>query len=403
MKILVLYPHPVEPDGVSMQGHYLIRGLTELGHDVMPCDRENNLEKIYTYSSFNPDIVIGIGYWGDIPETVHSPQNHGLRVVPWFNADGWVANYHNTLNSLPLVVVTSNWVKETYIRDGAKGDNIRVCHIGYDPETFHPVPKNDESVRKLRSLLGVQDDEKMIFTAGGDVTSKGAQEMLRAIAKIKNKFPNWKYVLKTYSSFSADDHGREEERLIEELGLEKNRIVYLEGKYTPEFMGSLLNACDIYAAPSRLEGFGMIQVQAMACGKPVISINVGGPKDTVVHGKTGFLVEPEKEVKLNGEWAYDWMGFENTHRIVFDKPKTFAYRANVDQLAEYTLKLLSDDKLREEMGKNAAKHALEKFHYRVTAKTMSDLIEENIFHKKADEKHQIHVPAPEAKVHPHHK
>ena len=52
-------------------------------------------------------------------------------------------------------------------------------------------------------------------------------------------------------------------------------------------------------------------------------------------------------------------------KLVFDKPKTFAYRANVDQLAEYTLKLLKDDKLREEMGKNAAEHALKNFHYRV--------------------------------------
>ena len=43
MKILVLYPHPAEPDGVSMQGHYLIKGLRELGVEVMPCDRGNTL------------------------------------------------------------------------------------------------------------------------------------------------------------------------------------------------------------------------------------------------------------------------------------------------------------------------------------------------------------------------
>ena len=73
----------------------------------------------------------------------------------------------------------------------------------------------------------------------------------------------------------------------------------MQGKYSPEFMASLLNACDIYAAPSRLEGFGMIQVEAMACGKPVISINVGGPKDTIVHEKTGFLVDVESEDKAS--------------------------------------------------------------------------------------------------------
>ena len=50
--------------------------------------------------------------------------------------------------------------------------------------------------------------------------------------------------------------------------------------------------------PSRIEGFGMIQVEAMACGKPVISINVGGPAETIIHNKTGFLAKVSEEVLL---------------------------------------------------------------------------------------------------------
>ena len=199
--------------------------------------------------------------------------------------------------------------------------------------------------------------------------------MLRAIAKIDKDFPDWKYVLKVYDSFSAEDHGGEEEKLIEELGLDKNKIIYLNGEYSPEFMAALINACDIYAGPSRLEGFGMVQLEAQACGKPVISINVGGPKDTIIHEKTGFLVDVESEIKLDREWAYTWMGFEEDHHIKFKEPKTLAYRANVDQLAKYTLKLFKDDNLREQMGKAAAQHALENFHYKITSKIMLDLIE----------------------------
>ena len=45
----------------------------------------------------------------------------------------------------------------------------------------------------------------------------------------------------------------------------------------------------------------MIQVEAMACGKPVISINKGGPAETIIHGKTGFLAGVAEEVKLNEE------------------------------------------------------------------------------------------------------
>ena len=382
MKILLLYPYPLEPDGQSLQGHYLAKGLRELGVEVMSCNRSDNLQKLWAYKTFKPDLTIGIGYWGDIPEVILSPKRHGIIAIPWFNADGWIANYHDTLNKLPLIVATSNWVKATYIRDKVKGDNIHVCPIGFDPEIFGPIPMQDEKVKKLRELLGIQNDEKMILTAGGDVTSKGAQEMLKAIAKIQDEFPNWKYVLKVYESDSAENHGEEEEELIEKLGLDKSRITYLEGEYSSEFMSLLINACDIYAAPSRLEGFGMIQLEAQACGKPVISINIGGPRDIIKHGETGYLVDVAAEIKLNKEWVYPWMGFEEKHQIVFKEPKTFAYRADVNQLAEYTLRLLKDDQLREKMGKAAAQHAFNNFNYKIVAKKMLDLINKHLFKKE---------------------
>lgn len=382
MRVLVLYPYPLEPDGQSLQGHYLVKGLKELGVDAMSCNRDDNLQKLWAYKSFKPDVVIGVGYWGNTPELILSPMNHGLTIVPWFNADGWVANYHHILSNLPLLIATSNWVKQTYIRDGLKGDNIYVCPIGFDSEIFYPRSRDDPQVKELREMLGINEHDKMIFTAGGDVTSKGAQEMFKALSKIDKEFPNWKYVLKTYDSFSAENHGNEEDDLIEKLGLDRNKIIYLSGEYSPEFMAAMINACDIYAGPSRLEGFGMLQLEAQACGKPVISINVGGPKDVIVHEKTGFLVDVESEVKLDREWVYPWMGFEEKHQIKFHEPKTFAYRANIDQLANYTLKLLTDDNLRNDMGKAAARHALENFHYKITAQKMLDLIEKYVIGKE---------------------
>lgn len=377
MKSVVLYPYPPEPDGICLQGDDLMRGMRENGENVMPCDPEDNFQKEWVHKAFKPDVAIGIGFWGNTPEMIVEPMNYGIQPVPWFNADGWVANYHDILNKLPLVVVTSNWVKETYIRDGVKGDNIEVLPIGFDPKIFKPMP-NDPMVKKIREMLDIGDDEKMIFTAGGDVTSKGVQEMFRAMALVDKEFKNWKYVCKVWDSFSARDHGKEEKALIQELGLDESRITYLEGKFSHEFMAYLLNACDIYAAPSRLEGFGMIQLEAQACGKPVISINVGGPRDTIVHGKTGFLVDVAHEVKLDREWVYPHMGFDKKMQIEFPTPKTFAYRGNVEQLAKYTLDLLKDDKLRGDMGMAAAEHALGNFRYTDIARRMTEMINRKI-------------------------
>ncbi len=378
MKVLALYPYPLEPDGQSLQGHYLARGLEENGVEVVSCDRNDDKKKEELYKSFKPDAVVGIGYWGNVPELILHPLKYKMNAVPWFNADGWVANYHDTLNKLPLLVATSNWVKSIYKRDGVEGDHVRVCSIGYDPGIFFPRAVDDSERMKIRKKLGLKDDEIMILTAGGDVTSKGAQEMFQALAKIGNKFIKWKYVLKVWPSFSADNHGKEEKKLMDELGLDKEKFIYLDDTLSPKLMARLISACDIYAAPSRLEGFGMIQLEAQACGKPVISINVGGPRDVIKNNETGFLVDVAHEIKLEKEWAYPHMGFDEKMIIEFPIPKTFAYRANIDQLADCTLKLMKDSKLREKMGKAAADHALKNFHYKVTAKNMIELIKERV-------------------------
>jgi len=238
----LLYPYPLEPDGQSLQGHYLAKGLEENGVEVVSCDRADEQMRLKLYNEFKPDFVIGIGFWGNVPELVSHPLNNNMTAVPWFNADGWVANYHDILNKLPLLIATSNWVRSTYIRDGVNGDNIKVCHIGYDPAVFYP--RKDEEVMNARRRLGVKDSEIMILTAGGDVTSKGAQEMFKALAKIGDKFSNWKYVLKVWPSFSADNHGKEEMKLIEELGLDKSKFIYLDNTLNPRAMSLLLNSCD---------------------------------------------------------------------------------------------------------------------------------------------------------------
>lgn len=378
MKSLILYAYPPEPDGLSLQGDMLYRGMKENGEEVMPCDWEARFQKEWAYSSFQPDVAIGIGYWGYTPEIVLHPQKFGIKPVPWLVADGWVANYHDVLSQLPLVLVTSQWVKETYQRDGIDTKNFAVTHIGTEPDLFKPIPKSDPRIKKLREMLGVKPDEKLILTVGGDTTSKGAQEILKALALVNPKFSKWKYICKSWGSDCSHGHLKEEIELIQELGLEKEKILHLEGPYSREFMVHFLNAADIYASPSRLEGFGMIQVEAQACGLPVISIDAMGPKETIVHNKTGFLARVAGTVDLESELVYPTMGFKKKDRVFFDKPKTFAYRANVDDLAKYLLILLTDDKKRLEMGKVARTHVVNNFHYRDIAKNIAKTIKERL-------------------------
>jgi len=378
MRSVILYAYPPETDGLSLQGDMLYRGMKENNEEVVPCHWKVALQKNWIYKHFNPDVAIGIGFWGYTPDIILDPQKVGITPVPWLVADGWIANYHNILNDLPLVFVTSSWVKDVYARDGVDVKNFEVAPVAVEPNIFKPIPKSDSRIKKLREMLGVTPEEKMILTVGGDVTSKGAQEVFGALAKIDKEFSTWKYVCKGWKNDSDRDHGSEEEELIDLLGLKRNKISFLEGSYSREFMPYLLNAADIYAAPSRIEGFGMIQVEAQACGIPVISIDAMGPKDTVIHGQTGYLARIESTIDLDSELVDPDMGFEKEMRIFFDKSKTFAYRASIDDLADYLLTLLTDDKKRIAMGEAAREHAVKNFDYQNLAAKMTRKIKQRL-------------------------
>ena len=374
MKAIVLYAYPPESDGQSLQGDFLYKGLLNLKQDVLPCHFKESLQKEFYLKTFKPDVCFGIGYWGNVPEIVREPQKYGVRAVPWFNSDGWVANYQEEFNKLDLMFTTSSWVRDVYKRDGVDVSKIVPMHIGIDTNFFKPL-SNEDYNKSIRKMLGVKDNEKMILTMGGDVTSKGAQEMFKALAEVDKEFKDWKYICKSWPSECAASWRVKEEQLVDELEL-NDKVVFIDDEFSQEFMVHLLNACDIYAAPSRIEGFGMIQVEAMACGKPVISINKMGPSETIIHNKTGFLADVAEEVVLNEEWALPHMGFDKEHIVKFDTPKTFGYRASVEDLRKHTLKLLTDDVLRDKIGKNAREHAANNFDYKYISKKMLDITKE---------------------------
>ena len=84
--------------------------------------------------------------------------------------------------------------------------------------------------------------------------------------------PDWKYICKVWPQERTVQQNLIDLQLAADLGI-GDKVTYSTNVVSRNFMPYLLAACDIYAAPSRLEGFGMTQVEANACGKPVIAIN----------------------------------------------------------------------------------------------------------------------------------
>jgi glycosyltransferase involved in cell wall biosynthesis len=377
MKVLVLYDYPPSPGGLATQGDLLFRGLLELGKDAHAAHFESAQEKEWYYRWFEPDVVVGVGYWGHTPQLVLHPQRYGIVPVPWLVADGYIANYQEVLNELPLILVTSNWVKEMYVRDGIKAETIEVLPVGCDTTSFIPFDEKNPKILAVRESLGVSEDQLMILTVGGDAASKGAQEVMQALAIIDAKAPDWKYVCKVWPQPRTKAQNLLDLEMATRLGLEKN-ITYATNTISRNFMPYLIGACDIYAAPSRLEGFGMPQVEAGACEKPVIGIEAMGMLDTLIHDKTAFLAGVAQKMVVNEVILGEESGFKSNHKVAFDIPRTVDYRANVQDIAKYMLTLMNDEKLRIKMGKAARNHVVENFDYKVVAKKFVQLMHDKL-------------------------
>ena len=78
------------------------------------------------------------------------------------------------------------------------GDKIEVLPVGCDTDSFIPHSSNDPKILAVRESLGISPDQIMILTVGGDAASKGAQEVMQALAIIDTKAPDWKYVCKVW-------------------------------------------------------------------------------------------------------------------------------------------------------------------------------------------------------------
>jgi len=377
VKAVVLYDYPPSPGGLATQGDNLYKGLKKLGVDVYPAPLKSGREKEWYYRWLKPDVAVGVGYWGHLPQILSQTHKYGVHGVPWLVADGFVANYRDQMNKFPLLLVTSNWVKQVYARDGVNPDLIDVLPVGFDMELFVPRSKDEPKVREIRKVWGIKEDEIMILTVGGDAASKGGREVMRALARIDSSVHNWHYLCKIWPQDRTVKQTNSDIKLARELGI-GDRVTFSMVELSRNIMPFLMNACDIYAGPSRLEGFGMPHVEASASAKPVIAVDGMGFRDTLVHGKTAFLASTEKQNIIEAAVMGRESGYPDGYTYRFNHPVVADYRASVDEIAEYLLKLMNDKELREKMGRAGRSYVEERFSYRNVAQKFLKLVSDNL-------------------------
>ncbi|MBD3249272.1 glycosyltransferase [Candidatus Woesearchaeota archaeon] len=212
--------------------------------------------------------------------------------------------------------------------------NTKTIYNAVDIKTFYPKEKNKDMVKKYEL-----EDKKVLMTISRLEKRKNHESVIRLMPKLLKKY-DVKYLI-----LGEGDEKENLKDIVSELKLE-NHVEFL-GKVSQDELNDYYNLCDIFVMPNidingDTEGFGIVFLEANACGKPVIGGDKGGVTSAIKNGYNGFLVDGRDEEEIYNKISL----------------------------------LLEDDDLRKNMGKDALDWA-KRFSYDKIYKNLYSFLESN--------------------------
>jgi len=246
---------------------------------------------------------------------------------------GRYARFENeALLGSDVCVANSEATKNDFISrySPPKDWDCEVIYWGVDTQMFTPIVNFNKD---LRSRFGCSEDDILLLAVGRLAARKGYGSLLKAFAQVKSNFPNSRLVIV--------GRGHLRKRLLNQgknLGISSS--VYIESGMSFEELAELFRNADLTVYPSYYEGQGLIPLESMSSGTPVVTVN-HGPLPEMVDSEVGALFE---------------MG-------------------NINSMSETILKEISDKKSLKEKGDAGRKRVLENFTYEIDADQFVEIYE----------------------------
>jgi phosphatidylinositol alpha-1,6-mannosyltransferase len=188
------------------------------------------------------------------------------------------------LRGASAIVANSNFTRQLLLNEwGAPPDRVRLLHPGVDCSYFVPAPP-DAAVRERLGWSG----RRVILTAGRLQRRKGQDTLIEVTAKLRERFPD------VLCAIIGDGDERPRlEGLIQQFGVGEH--VRFMGEISDADLLHCYQQCDVFALANRtigkdVEGFGMVLLEAQACGRPVLAGASGGTAETLRPGESGVVV-----------------------------------------------------------------------------------------------------------------
>ncbi|UCC72981.1 MAG: glycosyltransferase family 4 protein [Gemmatimonadota bacterium] len=205
---------------------------------------------------------------------------------------GWRAVRRSMLGALDaadFLVVNSEFTRRQYLERGVRADQrFLKINPGVDTSRFRPDAGDPVQIRRQHGL----GDRPLLLSVARLVEWKGQDTVLEALRRLRESVPDVVYLI-----VGEGPHRPNLERLVKELGLERH--VVFAGFVPSNELPSYYRAADVMVVASRefgagqpAEGFGIVYVEAAACGTPTIGGLGGGTEESIDDGVTGFRVDP---------------------------------------------------------------------------------------------------------------
>ena len=218
---------------------------------------------------------------------------HRFTKIPYwiivYGTDAWDVKNRGKIKALESanqIISISGYTRDRLIfEQNLSRDKISLLPVTFGANRFKISPKPDYLLKRYN----LNPQQKILLTVSRLSSLdryKGYDQILKALPQIRRKIPTIHYILVG----KGDDRPRIEQ-LIHRLNLQD--CVTLAGFVPDDELCDHYNLCDVFAMPSKGEGFGIVYLEALACGKPTLGGNQDGAIDALRQGELGALVDPD--------------------------------------------------------------------------------------------------------------
>ncbi len=173
-------------------------------------------------------------------------------------------------------------LKRHVVSLGAPGDRILVVGNGIDTGKFRRIDR-----QRAREQLGLPADAPVLISVGALVERKGFHRVMECLPALRQRYPGLRYLVVGGASPEGDWRAVLHQR-VTDLGLQ-DCVTFL-GALAPDALSVPLSAADVFVLATRNEGWANVFLEAMACGLPVVTTDVGGNAEVVANPGLGMLV-----------------------------------------------------------------------------------------------------------------